>query len=35
MDDTAPSATKMLSYGFVAFVIALPALIVGYEWFGW
>jgi hypothetical protein len=32
MADTAPSAIKMLSYGFVAFVIALPALVLVYEW---
>jgi hypothetical protein len=32
MENTAPSAMKMLSYGFVAFVIALPGMILVYEW---
>ena len=29
---TAPSPVKVLNYGLVAFLLMLPALILGYEW---
>jgi hypothetical protein len=32
MDDAIPSGTRVLNYGLVTFLIALPSMILFYKW---
>lgn len=32
MDETMPSATRILNYGLAAFLVVLPTMVLVYNW---